>query len=526
VDADQHQSELPITHGASDGDASDGDASDGDASDRGERPPRPRKLVEKAEISSAASDSARQTNGSLAGQLEPAPVTAAKAAWQIYQVHGGPDELIGATRLTIQTITPWKGDSRPPLIPTQASGDARTAAPVRAEDVVIPLAQLLMPSGTTQLRQDWSLHTDLQIETLLRSDDADAEDAWLAGQRERPLAEDQLAIELKLQPRHLQGVGPVRIDKCWLQTFVGGGKRRERFVVWVESNIDELRLKLPREAFVREVKVSVDGFAEGLFGYDQQTDVVTIPLGADRATTDTGGHVVEVSYFLPGELSWITSLSISPPEILGVEQTDQFYWQLLTPAEQHLGWSPSALTAEWTWQWSGLWWSRISRWNQQSMEKWIGAVVQQPPPASANSYVMSGRGLEKVARVWVLSRFILWLPIGLLAIAISFVTLNYAAVRRPAVVLSLAAGIASLAMLWPDLAVLAGQTAVASLGLVGLVWVVQAGVEARVRRRSVFAARPSTYADRSDQVSATRSARAISPPQASSLGSSAGHHAG
>lgn len=522
------------------------------------RPPRPKKTVEFDEdsgVNDAATADAtlRPTDQSDISQSEQPPVTTTGAAWQIYQVHGGPDELIGATHVTIQTSTPWKGDIQPPLstsgVPpsVQAPSVARTrgadgpkqtrpAASARPSalslpqdlnsDVVVPLAQLLLPSNAAHLRQVWSLHTNLQIETLLKSGEPDAADAWLAGQNERPLAEQQLAIELKLQPRHLQGAGRLRLDKCWLQTFVGGGKRRERFVVHVESNIDELQLKLPPEAIIREVKVSVDGFAEILFSYDPQTGVVTIPLGTQRPTGIAMGHIVEVSYFLPSELSWVTSLSVSPPEILGVDRADEFFWQLLTPAEQHLGLSPSPLTAEWTWQWSGLWWNRVSRLNQQTLEKWIGAVVQQPPPASANSYVMSGLGLEDTTRVWVLSRFMLWLPIGLLAIAVSFVALNFAVVRKPVVVLALGAGIASLATLWPDLAVLAGQTAVASLGLVGLVWVVQAGVEARVRRRSVFAARPSTYADRSDHVSASRGARATSSPQATSHGPSTGHHAG
>jgi hypothetical protein len=528
-----------------------------DASDVGERPPSPSNLPRSNKATEGGAESGAKgtaTTDDHLGSTERSgirstqPSTAgASAQWQIYQVHGGPDALIGATHVTIQTSTPWKGDSRPALSTadrpteigtrgtdatkqTRPAASARPGAPSTPQDVnydvVVPLAQLLLPSSTTRLRQDWSLHTNLQIETLFKSDELNTADAWLAGQRERPLAEQQLAIELKLQPRHLQGVGPVRVDRCWLQTFVGGGKRRERFAIHVESNIDELRLKLPPEAIIREVKVSVDGFAEIDFKYDPQTGVVTIPLGTANPTGYSVGHVVEVSYFLPGELNWVTALDISPPEILGVEHADLFFWQLLTPAEQHLGWSPRPLTAEWTWQWSGLWWNRVSGKNQQQLEKWIGAVVQQSPPASANSYVMSGRGLEGSTRVWVLSRFVLWLPIGLLAIAVSFIALNFAVVRKPVVVLALAAGIASLATLWPDLAVLAGQTAVASLGLVGLVWVVQAGVEARVRRRSVFAARPSTYVDRSDQVSASRSARAIPSPQTTSFGSSAGHHAG
>ena len=504
----------------------------------------------------ASSNPAANTGATLAegsqGRAEPSETAGSGILWNIYQVLGNP-ELIGPTQVTLQTSTPWKGDApRTPLAQPSAidagakqtsSSNTRPSPPnnqtpnnqapnnqtpsdsLAATDVAVPLAQLLLPNNTTRLRHDWSVRTELQVDALLRSDAAEASDTWLAGQRVRPLAENQRVIELQVLPRRLQGLGPVRIDKCWLQSFVGGSKRRERFVVHVASSADELRLKLPREAIIREgrVKVSVNGFAELLFNYDQQTDVITIPLSGGSAAK----HVVEVSYYLPDELGWATALSVAPPEILGAEQIDQFYWQLLTPAVQHLAWSPGSLTAEWTWQWSGLWWNRVSRLNQRQLESWIGAVVQESPPASANSYVMSGRGMEGGVRVWVLSRFILWLPIGLLAISISFVALNYAFVRRPVVVLMLAAGIAGLTAVWPDMAVLAGQTAVISLGLVALVWIVQAGVDSRVRRRSVFSARPSTYIERSELVSASRSARtAPNLPQASQIGSSVGHRGG
>ena len=493
----------------------------------------------------AAANAVTSASESTPGPKESVPVATSGIMWQVYQALGSP-ELIGATQITIQTSTPWKGDAPPAVVaapPTATSAAARQSTSGRTRlstpssqppladttattDVAVPLAQLLLPNGTTRLRQDWSVRTDLQMETILKTDASDTPDFWLAGQRARPLAEYQRVIDLQFQPRRLQGLGPVRIDKCWLQSFVGGSKRRERFVVHVASNVEELQIKLPGEAIIREgrVKVSVNGFtAENNFRYDQQTDVITIPLTGGSGA----GHVVEVSYFLPDELGWATPLNVAPPEILGTEQIDQFYWQLLTPAVQHLAWSPNSLTAEWTWQWSGLWWNRVSRLNQRQLESWIGAVVQESPPASANSYVMSGSGMEGPVRIWVLSRFVLWLPIGLLAITIAFVALNYAFVRRPVVVLTLAAGIAGLAAVWPDLAVLAGQTAVISLGLVALVWMVQAGVDSRVRRRSVFSARPSTYAERSDLVSASRSVRpAPNLPPPSQLGSSVSHRGG
>lgn len=60
---------------------------------------------------------------------------------------------------------------------------------------------------------------------------------------------------------------------------------------------------------------------------------------------------------------------------------------------------------------------------------------------------------------------------------------------------------------------LAGQTALLSVGLVALVWVSQAAVDSRVRRRSVFAARPSTYIDRSDHHSLAQRTTYVGDPR-------------
>jgi hypothetical protein len=75
-------------------------------------------------------------------------------------------------------------------------------------------------------------------------------------------------------------------------------------------------------------------------------------------------------------------------------------------------------------------------------------------------------------------------------------------------------------MVWPDLAVLFGQTALLSLGLVVLIFVTQAAIEARVRRRSVFTTRPSSYVDGSEQFSVARTTSRIPSTTAIRTGSS------
>lgn len=454
--------------------------------------------------------------------------------WQSYQVDV--PEVLGATRVEILSSVNWKsnepprptdtvsplGKSATPNEPTKnepTKNEPNSSAPPDSTEgeytrFDIPLAQLLLPSGVQYARQSWKLTTDASVDVVEDSGNWPIAQSlatnWLrGGQRTGILEGSQTVLQLKLRSREKLGTAPVRIEMSWLQSFVSDQKRRERFIARVTSSTDELQLKLPPAVNIREVNISVNGFKREP-SYDRRTDIVTIPLGGSQGTS----QVVEVSYFLPDALSWISVLSISPPEILGAEPAEQFYWQLLTPSVQHLGWCPPALTAEWTWKWSGLYWQRASQLNQQQLEDLIGAKSQEPPPASANSYVMSGRRVSGTTEAWVLSRFILWFPVGLLAIVISFTALNYAVVRKPVVVLALAVSVAAMATIWPDLAALAGQTALLSLGLVALVWVSQAAVDSRVRRRSVFSARPSTYIDRSDHYSQPRGGRhtAAIPP--------------
>lgn len=105
----------------------------------------------------------------------------------------------------------------------------------------------------------------------------------------------------------------------------------------------------------------------------------------------------------------------------------------------------------------------------------------------------------------------MWLPIGLVAVLVSILLISFRALRHPAFLLLAAGGLATAAMLAPDLAVLLGQTALMSLGLVSLILITQAAIESRVRRRSVFTVRPSQYRDQSDHFSLARNVKMSSP---------------
>ncbi len=417
-------------------------------------------------------------------------------SWQVYQLLGAPD-LLGASRVSTKTRIDWE-----PAETEDAEPELATSK------VKVPLVRLLLPRDTRKLRQDWVLSTDTQVEAVSTATETSPQDVLATGQRVQELGDDQHEIDLSLRFRQVTASVPIRIGRSWLQTAITDNQRRDRFVVRLETLASELKIKLPTLAIIRGV--SVDGWRieQPSWSYDSTLDSLTILIPSDGTPQE---HVIEISYKLPADLALATCLDVTPPQIFGADQYDRFYWQLVTPSVQHLGWSPGQLTEEWTWRWGGLWWQRHSPWDQASLEQLTGATGLQRLPLSANRYVMSGRGPVGTLRVWVLSRFVLWFPVGVVAIAIAVLVLNIAFFRQPIFAFALAGVVASLAMVWPDLAILVGQTAIISLGLVALVLATQAAVESRVRRRSVFTTRPSTYVEPSDYFSVSRGVRISQP---------------
>ena len=136
---------------------------------------------------------------------------------------------------------------------------------------------------------------------------------------------------------------------------------------------------------------------------------------------------------------------------------------------------------------------------------------------------MSGRFPTQPLKPTVVSRFVIWFPVGSIAIGIATLVITYPSFRNPIYGFILAGLVISFGMLAPDVGVLLGQTAVVALGLVVLVLTTQAAIESRVRRRSVFAHRALGHGDASGQHSQLQSTAAsaiASPPTTEKLGSS------
>ncbi|MFO0942819.1 MAG: hypothetical protein U0930_18945 [Pirellulales bacterium] len=445
-------------------------------------------------------DDSTPIRATLAGlTLTLTPVSSAQTAaatnepsWRSYRLEGFP-ELLGDNQLSLLSSISFDA-------PTDKSSTANTEDS-KSQSLQVPLAQLIHPdakaSGPIRWRTSCSLPLEIKYSNVsLMTANGSSRSAVLE------IDTQQKAIDLVLQDRAQPVNVGVVINGTWVQTLLNGVERRDRMVARVSSRNRQINIQLPEQAQL-DFRVAIDG---------RQLSAESAPFDslhrAQIQLPDENEHTIEVFYTLTESLSWITPLDISPARIVEAKSHERFYWQLVTPSIFHLGWCPDLLTAEWLWKWDLICWNRVSELEQQNLEQLFGAASLPRLPLGTNSYVMSGYDDFPTVKVWVLSRFILWLPVGLVSILITVLALNVNALRNPTSLIVLCLSILTMAVIWPDLSLLIGQTAVVSIGLVGLIWTTQAAVQTKVRRRSVFSTRPITNTDVSDhQHTATRSAR-------------------
>ncbi len=371
-----------------------------------------------------------------------------------------------------------------------------------SRDVTIPIAQLLLPNDGLVERRTIELQSDLDI---MLSDSSDGMDRW-RGTGEQPVVIPSNAQSVKLRIDSTQPVDAniVTIEKAWLQVAINRAERQDRFLTLFQTDAAAIELRLPESASVRppaRPRIIVDNREIADWSYDQNRDVFRIPL----ATLTPGNtHKLEILYSVLDNLESWSTLSIANPEITNAHLKGRLFVQIATPKTQHLSWSDSSLVPEWQWVWGGFWWNRQSTFSENNLVQQLQASEARIP-SSFNQYLLSSQIPDRTFRVLIVARYLIWFPIGIVAIAIAFIALNYRFARSPIACLAFVFMIGLVAALSPDLSIMLGQASLIALGLVVLVWLTNAAIESRVRRRSVFATRQT--ADASQPVAKAQSSK-------------------
>ena len=407
--------------------------------------------------------------------------------WNVYQLLGAP-EMLGAVRVSVKTRASWE--------PVRGIESEATES---GQLVAIPLARPLFPDAAVREKRTLELSSNLDVE-LVEAAGASSTSSIAWTDQSRPLRLDDRAVRIRVHSALRDEVSVVQIERSWLQSAITSRERRDRYVMNIRTTSSNLSITLPEGANAQAI--IIDGI-EATWRRELRSNrlVVTMPANGVGLT-----HTLEVFYSLRSSLGSFNRITSSVPQISGADHLGRFYWQLTIPGTQHLAWSPDELVPEFLLRWGGMWWYRESSLDEPDLIEMLDATEDiQELPVSANQYLFSGRLPNGSYRAWVVSRVVLWFPIGVLAIAITTLVINVPIVCTPTNGFLLAGLIGSLALLLPDVGILVGQTAVISLGLALLIFITQAAIESRVRRRSVFTTRPATNVDGSDHFSLARS---------------------
>jgi len=204
------------------------------------------------------------------------------------------------------------------------------------------------------------------------------------------------------------------------------------------------------------VRGSVNGLAVEVMSGDDGT--CSIRLG------EKGTHTVVVQIWAPRESSLLAE-SVRP--LLGVPTgTERFYWELITPQDDHLVWASPTSGRAMRWQFD-RW--RLYRQPIQSVSElatWAGASWEtRLPPGNRYLFVgVDASGLHAV----MMSRMAIWMIVGSAVLLVSCLLTYLPAARHPLLAVVGAVFLSGMTLMLPDASVLAGQVMLVAMLMVAV----------------------------------------------------------
>lgn len=297
---------------------------------------------------------------------------------------------------------------------------------------------------------------------------------------------------------HPMDPGSVTVDAAWLQTVMNGSQRSDRAVYRFTSNRKDLIVKLPSGADTDRLEVRLDGkvLRREVQEYSVSSDPsisVKLKLAGQEAPHE---RVLDVRFF---------SDSRPPRGRMGLElpglgndvRIRRCYWQLVLRGDEHVLSAPNDYTAEYKWDWNGLWWGRVPIMEQADLEQWTRAGSERPVPnpKGTSRYLFSTFGpaqsveLVTASRTWIVG------AASGLALLIGLVVIYIPVARHPLFGLILVIAIVGTAVVWPGVSLLAAQAAGMGMVLSLLGAILYRGV-ARRRRRTIRRDMASSVSER------------------------------
>jgi hypothetical protein len=385
-------------------------------------------------------------------------------------VEGEPDDETALTPLEITLPRPRIGTFE---IQVTATYSLDRLLPAASTVVDLPLA---MP-------QDARLEScRLEVTATEGIRYAPRDDTWVAKDDGPPAGENgprwlvsstggpklPLVVSLEEQPL----ARATLIERAWLQTWLAGNVRQDRAVYRLRSGARHVRIMLPN-GVGSLVEIIVDGVSSAPAELTQGGLTIELPESA-RSLPST----VELRYqYDNGPLGAVVDLL--PPQWEGAVVQRRTYWEVILPRHRHLTLTPAGWTPEFQWRWRGLGWGRAASLDPQQLAAWVGAQQAAETSNPAHRYLLSAVGEVPPMRAWIAPRWALVFVPAAVVLALGLMLIYLPATRHPATLLVVAVLVLAGAAVAPEVAVLAGQSAVVGVGLV----IVAALVHAMLARR-------------------------------------------
>lgn len=321
------------------------------------------------------------------------------------------------------------------------------------------------------------------------------------------LTQDSL-IEAIIRPRQSNADRTAVIEQALLRSEIGQLRRFDRLVARVKEGAVLLVEFAPeRKALLGSerpadppiVKVFID--AEELTNFVQTANGLEIPLpGSEEAL------LVDVRVWASRE-GMSLSQSLAPIMRLPLS-TGKTYWDLVLPPDRHVIWNAPVASQLMLWQYDRMVLHREPTRTYADLLTSLGASIPADSPGG-NRYLLVTSDPASLS-VYEAGRPLLWLLIAGSVLLASAVLIYLPHWRHPFVALVVAALLAGLAWMVPDLAIIAGQLVLLAMLLVG----VMIGVRSILSRRP----RPTVMGGIAEE-SSLRSASAGKPSATSEPGS-------
>ncbi|MCL2306086.1 MAG: hypothetical protein FWC43_12150, partial [Planctomycetaceae bacterium] len=269
-------------------------------------------------------------------------------------------------------------------------------------------------------------------------------------------------LSLSVQLEHKDILGTTVVERAWIQTWLADRIRVEQASFRIQNDREKIALFLPTGFDRTRVYVTWDN-TQVPFQYEEGAIVIMQPK-EQRSQS----HLLVVKYQMTNEaFSSSVRVKIDLPYFDSDVWVRRTYWQvILSPQSRHLfgdlpGWTP-----EFHWNWTGLYWKRISSLSQDELELWIGASEKQDWSDSPEitHYLFSSFNPQRRSELFIIGREKLVLFSSGVILLVGFALIYFPRLRQLGVLFALAVLLVSIFLYQPTPALLVFQASI--LGVV------------------------------------------------------------